>query len=211
MAAKLRHRYDEYSGYYEPVAYFRVKFRDIFFMKQLYYMLHEWVIEEGWCDHENDIFPESFYLKRDHQEDGTESFIHWRFSRNPGSRTSANTWRCDMFVWFHLLNIKDTEVLHEGQKFKANTGEVEIKVWSYLIPQKFLEWKNNVLLRPWMDVCWKRFFKKEKEQYQNVYYREVFRFQEAIKTYFKLVTFMPEPELQRFFETKDFDNKRRGE
>ncbi|MBS3127781.1 hypothetical protein J4410_01430 [Candidatus Woesearchaeota archaeon] len=211
MALKIKHSYDDYGGYHEPVAYFRVKFRDVFSMKHFYYMLHEWVIEEDWCNESNITFPETFYLKRENQETGVESFIHWKFSRYPWSRTKAKTWRCDMFIWFHILHLKDTEVLHEGQKFKANTGEVEIKVWAHLVPDQFLKWKKNAFLRPWMDVAWKRFFYKEREQYKNFFYREVFRFQEAMKTYFKLVTFMPEPELQRFYQTKDFDRNPRGQ
>ena len=206
---KIRHYYDDYKGYYEEVVNYRVKFRDVFSMKHFYFMLHEWLVEEEWIYQTTPfidaLFPETFYLKREDQTMGVESFIHWRLKKYAFSKGPAKTWRGDMFVYFHLLHLKDIEVLHKGVKYKANSGEVEVKVRINLVAEKFAVWKDNAIMKHFINVLWKRFLYKDKERFRNQFYREGYRFQEAMKTFFKLVTFMPEPELQRFYYKRDFE------
>ena len=200
--AEISHLYDKYNGNYLECAFFTVKFRDVFSMQRLYELLHEWLVEEEWAGHVRDdaTFPETFYLKREDQVSGIEQWIHWRLKKYA---EGSENWRADMLVQFHILNLKDTEVLHQGQKYKANSGEVEIKCWVNLVPE-FIKWRENFILKHFIVVFWKRFLWKDRERWKNDFMREGYRFQEAIKGYFKLVTFLPESELQGFYPKKDF-------
>jgi len=60
--AKIRHRYTgmRYEVIGDDV---RVKHRDFFSMKNLYIMMHEWLVIEGWATRKDPDFPERLYLR----------------------------------------------------------------------------------------------------------------------------------------------------
>ena len=51
-------------------------------------------------------------------------------------------------------------------------------------------------------VFYRRINKRNFEMHKKQLYRESYRLQEAVKTYFKLSTYLPEIEGQKFYETK---------
>lgn len=196
MDNTLTHVYDDYGSNYVRIANFQVKFRDVFNMQNTYEVMHDWIMENGWSEEDDADFPETFYLKREDQLRGTESWIHWRFQKHP---EGTNTWRADMYVQFHILGMKETEILVDGQKTKTNSGEVEIKIWMYLIPE-FKSWRENFILKHFVDVLWKRFLYKDKERWRKQFYSEAYRFQEMIKALIKMPVYLPEKEfLQEFY------------
>ena len=194
---KIKHVYDKHDKEYTDVAYFQVKFRDVFNMKDLYEYMHDWLVEEKWAG-DDAKFPETFYLKREDQVMGEEQWIRWRFEKYP---EGTKSWRADMYVQFHILGMKDIEVLVNGQKEKTNSGEVEIKIWMKLIPV-FSGLRKTPVLKHLFHIFLKRVLYHEKEKWRNHFYREAYRFQEMIKTYLRLPTYLPEPEMQRFHPTR---------
>ncbi|MBD3310502.1 hypothetical protein GF351_04740 [Candidatus Woesearchaeota archaeon] len=196
MAAKggSKHKYTD--RIYIEAAQMRVKNRDFFHLKNLYITLHEWLCEEGWIpENGKDInFPEIYYLHRDHPKTGTEVWLFWRPEKEINSYYK---YRLD--IDWHCILIREAEVMHEGQKFKTNWGEVEIKIWAREELDYSWTWRNHWFLKHIHDLFRRRIFKTSTEVHKLELYREAYRFHEAIKTYLKLKTYLPEPELQEFF------------
>lgn len=178
-------------------AFWRIKHKDVFHMKKLYIMMYEWLIEENWAEIDKD-FPEKSYLQNEAAQGGTELWIHWRFkkdpffNRAPHGKSKFFEWR--MRIDFHIILLKDIEVMHQGQKYKTNSGEVEMKIWAdqYLDPKK--EWENHPFLKNWINIFRGRVLKAEAEKLKLELYRETYRLQDAVKTYLKLKRWYPEPE-----------------
>jgi len=207
----VRHVYTDYGGDFIEVAKYRVKHRHIFNMKYLYIILHEWFIEEGWAHRKDFYFPETFMWKRETQMQGDELWFHWRFSKFPTKQNiligppGAGFWRYDLRLICHIIHLKSTEVVHQGQKYKTNSGEVEIKVRALLVFDQDRKWTNHWFLKHFKDLWIKRIMFKSFERHRQQLYRDAYRLQEAMKTYLQHTTYLPEPELQRFFKKKNLE------
>jgi len=66
-------------------------------------------------------------------------------------------------------------------------------------------WDTHPILKHFHEPFKKRIFKRDMEMHRRQLYREVYRFQEAVKTYFKLRTYLPEPEGQQFWRNEEFE------
>lgn len=203
---KIRHIYDNFHGDYKAVASFRVKHRHIFDNKYFYVLLREWLIENDWVVRKNSKFPETFMLKRETMGKGDEYWWHWRLSKNPIGPGGSDFWRWEMHLHTHILDIKDVEVMHNGQKYKLQSGDVEVKVRTFLVWDYKRQWEKNWFLRSMKKWFVKRVLKKQLITWRDALYNESYRFQEAMKTYLKLRTHLSEPELNRFYKTKELDN-----
>lgn len=111
-----------------------------------------------------------------------------------------------MDIYFHVILLEETEIMHQGQKYKTNKGEVEVVVNASLEMDYMHEdgkgWRDNSFLKHFNDMFHKRLFKKDLEMHKHELYREAYRLQEAIKTYLQLKTYLPEQELQKFWPEK---------
>jgi len=190
--AEMRHKLTGRN--YIEAATFRLKNKDYFHMKNLYVMLHEWMVEEGFGSESDAEFPETLYLHRETQTAGNELWIWWRFEKNIGS----SYYKYMLDLDYHLILLRDAEVMHQGKKFKTNWGEVEIKIWAKLLLDHEGKWKKNAFLKNIDKVFHQRLFKNELEAHRIDLYRYAYRIQEAIKTYLKLRVYLPEPELQKW-------------
>ncbi|MBI2546589.1 hypothetical protein HYV81_05405 [Candidatus Woesearchaeota archaeon] len=195
----VQHRYQDIplGNYIEAAPRFRVKYKDYFHMKNLYIMMREWLIEEGFVPRTDTEFNEELYLQREHQKAGEELWIWWRFIKKP--HRGGNYWAYSLDIDFHVILLREVEVMHQGVKYKTNWGEPEIIMTARLIEDYEGLWRKNAFMSELHKIFIKRLFKKELESHRLELYREVYRLQEAIKTYFKLKTFLPEPELQKWW------------
>lgn len=185
-------------------AKFRLKHKDYFSMKGLYVVMHEWLVDEGYATRSDPDFPETFYLHREvGGTAGNELWIWWRMKKFPNNVFNSY-YRYRIDIDFHIILLRPAEIMYEGQKFKADWGEPEITVTATCESDWQGTWKNHWFLKNFHDIFWKRIFKNEFEAHKNELYREAYRFQEAIKTYLKLKTYLPEPELHRFYRKEDY-------
>lgn len=191
----IKHRYTEQD--YMDAATFRVKFKDYFHLKNLYIMMHQWLIENTYATLEMEDFPETFYLQRETQQAGREIWVWWRMEKDPPTHGSSY-YKYVMDVDMKVILLRDVEVIHQGKKFKTNWGQPEIKIWARLVADYDHKWRKHWFLKNVNDVFHKRIFHHELEMHKIEFYREAYRFQEAIKTYLKLKTYLPEPELQKW-------------
>jgi hypothetical protein len=189
---KIRHSADD--RLLLDVANFKVRHRDYFHMKNLYIMLHEWLVEEGWVTREDENFPETLYLQRETQKSGNELWIWWRLVK---SQTQYYRWI--MNIDYHIILMRDAEVMHQGQKFKTNWGEVELIFNAKIEVDYDKSWRNHPFLSYIHPLWMRRIYKKNLSEEKLQLHREAYRLQEAAKTYLKLKTYLPEPETEQFW------------
>lgn len=181
-----------------------IKYKDYFHMKLFYEMMHEWLVEEGWCTREDEKFKEVFYLQRESQTSGTELWIWWRLEKDPRDMGSKY-YRYQLDIDIHVILMKDVEVVRNNMKFKIHNGEPEIKINARILLDYEHKWRNHWFLKHFHEAYKNRMMKGTISLHRRNLYRETYRLQEAIKTYLKLRTYLPEQEGQQFHINKDFD------
>ncbi len=170
-------------------AQFRVKHKDFFHLRNLYILIHEWLIEEGWATRVDEDFPEKYYLHRETQKAGNEVWIWWRFKQWP---TGNKYYFYDLTITWHVILLKSVEVKWKGQNYKSNWGEVEIVFDARVKTNPDLE--QHWLIKHFNDIFRGRIFKQDLEKHKMELYRDVYRLQETVKYYLQLKTYLPEPE-----------------
>lgn len=189
---KLERIFDEF----QPAL---VKYKDIFDMKEFYTALKLWLEEYGW---EDDIpgspsqeWFEHFYDERIDQKGAKEIWIRWRLAKpSPGSPKLK--YYLDMN--FHILALSPTEVIKEGQKIKANKGEVELKINAAIEKLYEYEFEEKTFLAPFKKLFTQRVYNKMLDEEKKKLYQEVYIFQNFIKQWFKLKRYLPYEEVKSF-------------
>ena len=176
------------------VANFRVRHRDYFHLKNLYITLHEWLIEEGWATREEEDFGETLYLQRETQKSGNELWIWWRLDKEINSY-----YKYILNIDYHVIMLREAEVMHQGQKFKTNWGEVELIIRAFVELDWKKQWRNHRMLSQIHGVWMRRIYKKSIDQHILTLYRDAYRLQQTAKTYCNMKTYLPEPEGDQFW------------
>jgi hypothetical protein len=198
-------------------AAFRVKFKDIFNLKEFYRAMHEWTVEYGWGSVESDGLTleegpfgdhyETLYLEREHAGGNKEMWWWWRLQRLP-VKNSYYKWHMD--IDYHILYMLPAEVMREGKKFKVNKGEVEVKIWAYLEFDYKGQWSKHPILRAFNKIFPNRIFRKELyEDHKIELYREMYTLQAYMKRWFKMRSFLPYEEITPFFPSRAYPEWRK--
>jgi hypothetical protein len=190
------------------VADFAVKYKDIFNMGDFYENLKDWLLEYGWKAidargnlEDNAEKCETFYLERIDARGAKEHFWWWRLQKIPGNN---KYFKYHIDLDFHTLVITETEVMRDGKKFKANKGELEVKVRTVIEFDYTGEFAKSKLLKPFKDIFQKRIYKKDLETFKLELYREAYILQAFIKKWFKLKSFLPFEEVSQFYPSKAY-------
>lgn len=197
---KIRHRYAGLD--YTEIAKFMVNFKEVFSMKYIYFILHEWLVEEGWAPKKDDKFPEVYYLQKENPAIGKEIWIRWRLEKAVAGTTF---WKFKMDIDIHVLGLTDAEVMIKDKKVKLNKGEIEFQVATGLIHDAAQEWKKNEWLKPFKELYYKRLIRQKHDELKRQVFNDTYKLQGFIKTYLKLENYFPEKEGEVFW------NKRTGE
>lgn len=184
-------------------AKFRIKFRDIFNLKEFYRVVHDWLVEYNWSSVDSDGRLESgkdqfetLYLERIGSQGEKEMWWWWRVQKIP---TDNSYYKYHMDLDYHILYMYPAEVMRDGKKFKANKGEVEITFWGYLQFDYTGEWSKHPILKLFNRVFPRRIFHRELyEDHKMELYREMYVLQAYIKRWFKIKSFLPYEEITHF-------------
>ena len=184
-------------------------YRDVWVMQYLYRVMHYWLIENGWADllgnvdHEN---MEILYMERR----GThfnpahrELRIWWRLQKKPtfffGGSVYYN-YRLD--VDFNVIQMTDVEIMKDGQKVRAQHGELRLMINPYIELETGAgseyagkPWREHPILKYIESYFRARILKRTLEDHKKEVYRDAYRFQGMIKKYLELKTFMPDMEV----------------
>jgi len=179
---------------------FSIKYKDVFHLRNLYVMMHEMMLEEGWHGFENDeshseiesLYSENVYQKGIHQG-GKELWVWWRAQKQfeRGSSYFLNTLDMD----WHVAYLNDIEIVHQGKKMKVNHGEVEIFFKARIISDIGFNWERNKFMKHFKRFYEDRILHAYLEKREKELWRDVYRLQSRIKAYLNLRTWMPNAEL----------------
>jgi len=166
-----------------------VKSTNVFEAKKLYIELHNWLIEVGYSPPGDMNFPEKMIWESRTQTGGAEYWIWWR----PYKEIEGNKfWRRVINVDFHGVGMKNVEIMYKGKKARAVKGKFEILLQSKLeIDRKGL-WEKNWLLAPFLDIFWKRIYRKEIEMYRKEILQDLKVIQDISRQFFALGAFVIE-------------------
>jgi hypothetical protein len=188
-------------------AQFRIKFKDIFNLKQFYSNLREWLKEYGWYgvtyDQKADKdYWETLYLERIGLAGEKEMWIYWRLQKLP---VPNSYYKYHLDIDYHILYMFPAEVIRDGKKLKVNKGEIEIKVYSYVEFDYKGEWSKHPVLRFFNKLFPQRIIRKDLyDDHKKELYREVYTMAAFIKKWFKLRSFLPYEEVEPFHPSQAY-------
>lgn len=185
-------------------AQFRIKYRDIFNMQDLYRTLHEWIKDNQWNDIQDDTegdAHESFYYDRTDLYGNKEIWAWWRMWQFPDAEpadTSNSFFRYHLDIDLHVLHLKEHEIMQAGKKIKTNTGEIEIKIWSWIELDYKGQWSKHPILKFFFEIFEARIFEHDLERHKHELYRQTYLLQNQIKQYLQLKTWLPQVQIKPF-------------
>ena len=180
---------------------FKVKYSDVFSLRNLYIMLHELLLEEGWRGPDSDpdhadietLYSENAYQRGIHKG-GKELWFWWRAYKYPEGKYSGYL-RNLLDIDAHVVYLQNVEVVHQGKKMNAQKGEIEVffraRIESDYLKEK---WENHWFLKYMKPVYEKRVIHAEIEKREKELWRDAYRIQTKIKQFLQLRTFIPVPE-----------------
>ena len=183
----------------------KVKYKDIFDMKEFYTALYYWLMEYGWSDSNGtkegkspgkERFETLYNEKISPDGKAKEHFIRWRLKK---MAPDTNKMRYYIDINFHTIALTSAEVVRDGQKIKANKGEVEITIHAFIEKIYETELGEHKLLKYFKDLFIKRIYKQEFETRKKELYQEIYVLQNFIKQWFKLKRYLPYEETKSFF------------
>ncbi len=187
-------------GVIAAIPEFRVKYNDVFSLRNLYIMLHEMLLEEGWsgkdgeADHADieTLYSENVYQKGIHRG-GKEVWFWWRASKfAEGKYSSYFINKLDIDA--HIVYLQAVEVVHQGKKMNAHKGEIELFFRARIESDYKSEWDKHWFLKYMKPIYEKRIIHAEVEKREKELWRDVYRIQGKIKQFLELRTFIPVPE-----------------
>ena len=193
-------------------ARFRIKWKDIFNVKEFYKAIHEWLEENSWKDMEDgkDHY-ETLYFEKIGFFNDKELWIHWRPQKIP---TATSFYRFHLDLDFHYLYLVPTEVIHEGKKFKKDVYKGEVEVWvTALMEMDYKDqWSKNKITKYFKQLVKERIFHHDiMDEHRRELYREAYVFQNYLKQWFKLRRFLPYEEVEPFIPSQAYPTYMKNE
>lgn len=173
---------------------YRVKFKEKFDVKALYYLMHEWLVQEEWASRNDKNFKEIFAGYSEAASNGGEAWWSWR-----PEKIKNNYFKWQMSVNAHLILLKKVEIIKDGKKFKTDSGEVEILITANIETDYQDKWKNHPILKHFEKIYRDRIMGDNIEKQRKELKNETYRLQEAIKDYLQLKVIEKESESQGDF------------
>jgi hypothetical protein len=183
---------------------FRVKYKDVFHLKNLYVMMHEYLAEEGFFDQDQisstgdgHRYAETLYMEKFVQKGlhsgGKEMWVWWRTIKMPETKYSGY-FRYKLDFDFHVVYMTDLEIMHQGKKMKINTGEIEIFIRPAVEADYQGTWAKHWLLKHFLRLYNQRILSQEFEKREKELWRDAYKFQGKLKQFLNMRTFIPVPE-----------------
>lgn len=183
-------------------AAFRIKYKDVFHLKNFYRMIHEWLLEHDWKAADGTKDHHEIFYNQKHDEAGfKEIHIWWRPEK---SFTTSKFYKWKLKIDYKCLYLKSTEIMWQGKKHKVDKGEVEMKIRSYVDLIGYQQWKDHWLLKHFWNIYIKRIFYKELLKIKLLLYRETYELQDAMKRFLQLKRFLPAFEGEKFHESEAY-------
>src|SRR3989338_11357544 len=168
-------------GVIASIPEFKVKYSDVFSLRNLYIMLHELLLEEGWRGPDSDpdhadietLYSENVYQRGIHRG-GKELWFWWRAFKYPEDKYSGYL-RNLLDIDAHVVYLQNVEVVHQGKKMTAQKGEIEMFFRARIESDYQNMWQNHKLLKHFKPMYEKKFLHAEIEKREKDLWRDVYR------------------------------------
>ena len=184
---------------------FSVKYKDVFHLRNLYVMMHELLLEEGWLGFDGQdiditshsdietLYSENVFQKGIHYG-GKEMWVWWRAQRHQAGRRS-DYFLDTLDIDWHGDRLSNTETVHQGKKMVLQFGEIEIFFKARIISDLGHRWEKDWFLKHFKHIYEQRLMHANLEKREKELWRDVYRIQSKVKAYLNFRTWMPTPEL----------------
>ena len=168
-------------------------YRDPFILKSLYRFQHDWFIDNQYTDEDGgDKRLEKTYWELRHK-DVRHYRLWWRGFKPPLDQTSDFA-MMHMHVDWLCLGIQQIEIMHQGKKIKAQSGEVTYRINPYVEIDYKDYFQSNFILRAFEDVFKTRWMKLNHEGLKAEIKRDAWRLMNSTKKFFEVWTDRPTEE-----------------
>lgn len=155
-----------------------------------YKVVHFWLMENGYVDidGEKDKIETFYYEKAGENGAKPEMWVWWRAHKPAPLRNKMFTHRFE--IEFQILGMKNDTFVVDGQKFKANYGEVNIFIRPYLDMEfKKKAWKENPFTK-FISKWWEfRAYLEQVNLHEDNLYEDFCKLHATIKQFLGLNTF----------------------
>ena len=152
----------------------KLKYVGIFDFKDAYSFLYTLISDWGYG------LNEKSYSEKV-KGDSKEIDISWE-----GSRKIDDYFKFELLIDWKILGLKDAEVMKDGKKIKANSGEVEIKMTGILVKDYEDKWSGTPFMKFLRGVYDKFVIAKTTEEYEDKLTAEVEEAVDEMKAFFVL-------------------------
>ena len=179
---------------------FKLKYSDVFSLRNLYLTMHEMLLEEGWLvmegnkDHEDAeiLYSENVYQRGIHRG-GKEIWLWWRLQKFPEGKYSSY-FKNFLDIDAHIVYLQNVEVVHQGKKM--NVQKERLRCFS--VPRIELDWQHkwdkHWFMRHMKPIYEKRIVHGEIDKMEKELWRDSYRVHAKLKQYLNLKNFVPVPE-----------------
>jgi len=172
------------SNHVHYVAEFEIEREDVFHLKNLYKLIHEWFMMNGFVSIDsNDDKVETLYFQRILDNGNSEHHIWWRLHKIPGGN---NYYKYYVRFDFQTLNMGKGEVVVKGKKVKTNSGDVIMRCKTYVILDYKQEWRKHPILKTFHGWWRRYFYKKHFDFIKTDLWVTTYKLQDVIKQYLNL-------------------------
>jgi hypothetical protein len=161
-----------------------IEHEQVFHLKNLYKLMYEWLVDEGFeaVDTGDDKI-EAMYVDQTYPGGFKEHQIWWRACQVP--RGNAY-YRYFLKIDWQTLVMTKIEIMHKGQKFSTNRGDVIIRCEAWLQLDYQDKWKNSKFLHFFDEWFRKRFYLEKIKAYRQDLYATAYRLENTVKQYLEL-------------------------
>ena len=118
-----------------------------------------------------------------------------------GAASASKYYQFNLDIFWHVMGIKDIEVMKGGQKFKTNNADLELVLRGRVELDYLGRFRKNKLIKNLHDMFRERIMKTQIEKKRDELYREVYKLQETIKTFLGMKRYMTVTEGHEFWPT----------
>lgn len=165
-----------------------VKFIGALHLRNLYKMLHDWVVEHEYTHTRHDYdFPEELYWESRSQPTGSEIWVWWKGHYYPEENPF---YRRVLRIDLHSVRMKDIEIMQENKKYAVQWAEFKVTVHGLLETDYEKKWEKSPFLKLFYKIFIERIMWKDLQKRKQEVLKDMYNLQAAVK---------------QFYDTKHFD------
>ncbi len=177
----------------------KMKYKDIFNLRDFYETLYYWFREYGWQgitntgkDQEEQF---EILFHEQHLPGGAKNVtIKWRLQKKAPNASGLHYYIDMDFIVIALTN---TEVIREGRKLKTNKGEIGMEIKGFIEKKYEKDFGNDGFLKFFLGLFNDRVYSTS--DHEKHLYREMYVLQNFIKQWFKMKRYLPYEETRSFW------------